>query len=110
MADSVTGVSKDMRLGEEKILRVAAKDIDSQADMSTATATFELWDSTGSQTVAPTSASISGTTRIVLSYFLTSGAGKVVTAAGTYRITWRLTFGSEIREYQQQLTIKARPS
>ena len=110
MQDEVTVLPKYMRLGEEKPLRIVIVDNEANADISSSSSTIEIWDSSGSASLTPTACTQSGTTRLELSYLLTTGSGKTLTSAGTYRIVWRWHLGSVYREWQQTLYLKARPS
>ena len=108
--DQVTVEASDYRLGEEKPVRIIVVDTEANSDLSTATVTIEIYDSTGSTTLAATSATLSGTTRLLCLYQLTTGSGKTITTAGTYRAVWRMTYGTTIREWEQTLNVYARPS
>lgn len=108
--DEVSLTPVDMRLGEEKNLRIVITDNETGQDLSAATSTITIYDSAGTATLAETSCSETGTDRLVCSYFLTSGSGKTLTTAGTYRVVWKVVFNSVKRKWQQQLNLYGSPS
>lgn len=110
MADEVTLTPRDMRLGEEKNIRVVVRDIETNQSLAAATSTIAIYDSNGTTILSETNCTQTGTDRLVCSYFLRSGAGMTITLAGTYRIVWEVTYGGVIRRWQQQLNVYAAPS
>ena len=84
---------------------------DAGLDISSATATIEIYDSSGSATLTATSMTLT-TPRTSLGFFkylITTGAAQTITAAGDYRVVIRLSLNSEIRILQGALTIIAIP-
>jgi hypothetical protein len=112
--DRVTLDTLPWRLGEEDYIGCIFRDVELSASLSTATATVEIYDSTGATTLSSTAMTLTGTDRRVAKYFLTSGSAKTITAAGVYRAIYRATWSdgtnSIIREAQQQIDVRARPS
>jgi hypothetical protein len=98
--DEVTLPKKTYRFNEEKPLRVRLSE-EKNADISAVTGTIKVYDSNGGAVTAFNTAqnmTVGGTAqRPVLSYQLTTGSGKNLTAAGNYRARIQATIGSAIR-------------
>src|SRR5438132_14270376 len=62
------------------------------------TATVTIYDSAGGTTLSATAMTMggSGTAYMSASYLLSTGAGKTITAAGTYRAIYAVTDGTEV--------------
>lgn len=99
--DAVTFV-----LGEDKNLRITVTDADG-ASLASATATVGIVDSAGSETLAATAMTGSGTTERVFTYLLTTGAAQTITAAGEYRATYIVTYGSQNIYFEQIIRVVA---
>ena len=114
MSDHVYLPTKRVRLGERLDYRVRAFNRETNASLATAIAQIAIYDSAGTATLAVTSMTISGTKRIIASYRITTGTGQTITAAGTYRVIVRFTFGSgataQVYELQGNLEVLANPT
>lgn len=81
-------------------------------EVLTVTATVAIYDSSGNTILAATAMTITGaaTTLNTATYILTTGAGNVIVAAGTYRMIFTVTCGAAKPLIVEQLIeVKANP-
>lgn len=81
-------------------------------EVLTVTATIAIYNSAGSTILAATAMTIAGaaTTLNSATYLLTTGAGNVITAAGTYRMIFTVTYGgAKPLIVEQLIEVKANP-
>jgi hypothetical protein len=98
-------------LGEKKNIGLWNIHRRDDADLTGITATVTIFDSVGNTTLAATAMTMagSGTPYMSATYLLTTGSGQTITAAGTYRAIYTVTYGSEVQIWEQALLVNANP-
>lgn len=72
--------------------------------------TVTVYDSSDAVTLAANALLLSGTTRMKGTFRLTTGSGKIITAAGTYRLVYKATLlDTRTQEFQQYVEVRANP-
>ena len=111
MIDIVRLPQRTFILGEHKTIGLKNIRQQTDANLTGVTATVTIYDSAGSTTLAATAMTMSGsgTPFMDASYLLTTGSAQTITAAGTYRADYVVTFGSEIQIWQQAIQVLSKP-
>ena len=116
MADIVTLDTIPWRLGAEDYIEWVFEDRRLHADLSSPalSCTIAIYDSVAGVTLAATAMTMSGTTRRVARYFLTSGAAKTITVVGQYTLfglgSWSDGTNTLKIAIQQKLDVRAASS
>ena len=110
--DIITLPGRDFILGAKKTIGVNNIRNIVGSSVAAATGTVIIYNSAGATSLVSTNLSMSFSTdnkKGKATYLLTTGAGMDITAAGTYRAIYTITYGSTIQKWQQTIVIKAHP-